>query len=282
MKIGRLILTHRQDLILPLKNFYLPSKTEFLVLAYNQITVKPDCFEQTKNFKLMPYLGKGAGGSILGQQFLVWADAAKNYPEIDFWIVQDYDILCMPTDIVIASHVGRGQYGMIGNPFAFLRRKNRASQKDVFPFFYKDVPDSLSSSRVYRYLEEELKKIYPLKIEGEECIYTGYGDFLATSKENISLLGEERLRNLKEGGAEQVPHTVFSAKHILPVDLRQFFSMKIILDPTLYVNFNSKYDFSHPVKYWPGSSVKPNFKLRMKSFIKYLLKFNRVAKNFPE
>jgi hypothetical protein len=268
MKLARAILTHRQDLIPHIKRYYLESgKTDFLIIAYNQLSVDPKKFEQTENFKLFPYLGKGSSGSIVGQMFLVWADLAKNFPEVEKWIIHDYDVIVKPTDEELAAKVGENEYGMVGTPFVYNQETIADKEADdLYPFLKSGLNLSLNN-QTYKSLEKELLKTY-------KAVLTGYGDFIVASSKDLALLGQEHLRDLPSGGAEQVPHTVFAQKNIKPKDLKKYFSCFVSLDNSVYADFESKYDISHPSKFWPGFP-KPGLKLRIRRFLKLLLTDSR-------
>ena len=96
MKLGRLILTHRKDYIDKLKTFYLDGgRTDFLVIAHNKKTVDTSHFKTDARFHLVPYCGRGPMCSVMGHQFRVWVDVARQFPEIEGWVVHDYDF-CVP------------------------------------------------------------------------------------------------------------------------------------------------------------------------------------------
>jgi len=250
------------------------------VVAYNQFSVNPKGFEQFENFKLYPYLGKGAQGSIFGQMFLVWGDLAKTFPEIDFWIFHDYDVLVKPRDSEIFELVKPGNYGMIGKPFNYsLKTIEQSSAEALYPFPKKGLLYSLGNAN-YKYLESELLKNYPVNQEGQNVVLTGYGDFLAAYSKDLLLFTNGNLKNLKNGGSEQAPHTVFGHCGIRPVDISEHFSCFVSVDNTLYGKFESNYDISHPVKFWPGLKPAP-FKLRLKRMVKMFLSGASYSKVRP-
>ncbi len=284
MKLGRLILTHRQELILPIKEYYLSGgRTDFLVIAYNQATVDAGQFLETENFKLFPYLGKGLNGSILGQQFLVWKNAAKKYPEIDFWIAHDYDVLVKPADHEISKLVGSGEYAVIGQPFPNWQKgmKSKESARDLFPFLRHYISEGDVKDKIFKTYEKVLIQNFPYSFEGVPTILSGNGDFIATSRENLLLLDDTKLEQFPVGGTEQIPHTVLRYYGIEAKDLRSYFSIRISLDNTTYVPFRNKFDFTHPVKFWPGVS-DPGLILRLKKFIKEYWPKNRPATSIPK
>ena len=277
MKIGRGILTHRQDMVPVLRDFY-KDKTDFLVVAYNSHSVAPAEFTQTDRFKLFPYFGKGKAGNVAGQQYLVWKDIAKQYPDIDAWVMHDYDVLVRPSDGAIFSHISEGMYATIGLPFAIWQKGMKGdTTTDPFPFnLLHYYTPRVSKDDTFSKLEPVLLKEYPCVFEGVETIMTSYGDFIAANTKDVLRFDDPRLFDIPSGGAEQVPATVLTHAKLSAVDLRRFFKIKMTLDPSLFVDFDEQYDISHTVKFWPGSSVKPTLKQRLIRFLKPY-----VTKSFP-
>ena len=279
MKIGRLILTYREDLINTLHDFYLGKRTNFLVIAYNRATVNPDKFEQSENFKLVPYYGSGGKygqpGGIGGQQYHVWVDVVKKFPEIDGWVIHDYDFIAKPSDADIFSHIAPNEYAMAGTAFPVLLPGMKITDIDTYPF-----PQSYQYwYQGFNPQKELIRKIlmesYPVSSQGIQTIMGGSSDFIATSKVNILLLDDEKISDPELEGAEQIPHTIWRARGIKPVDMRKFYKMKVLLD-VQYIPFSDKYDMLNPVKYWPGQKpsskiVLQNLKYRFKKFIKQLI-----------
>jgi len=287
MKHGRIITTHRQDLILAIKDFYLGSKTQFLVIAYNQDLVDPSKFIESENFKLVPYNAKRPDGRLSIRQWKVWPMAAALFPEIDFWVVHDYDVLCKPGDLDIASHVKPDEYGMVGKPIPLWQEGMPETNLDNLPFpsnyrFWKKKLKTFPSQDIaeIEHFESVLKQSFPNRYDGVTTVLCGFGDFLATSAKNLSLLGDSRLASIQSGGIEQIPHSVFGHAGIRAVDLRQWYSMAISFDSTLSIPFKNNFDISHPVKYWPQGN-KPGIKLKIKSLIKHLLRPGWKVVNKP-
>ena len=281
MRLGRLILTHRQDLISSIKEFYLPSKTNFLVVGYNKKSVNANLFQENENFKMHGYQGNGPSGSLAGRQYVAWAEVARKYPEIDIWVMHDYDVLCKPTDAEMTKYLESGQYGVVGQPFASTKvARSKDEPKDVFPYFVKDLDKSIDISDNYAYWEKELLKLYPIYVHGIKSIFTGNGDLIVGHRDIFLFLEDEHIRSLDNGGAEQVPHTLFAYHGIRPLDLRKYFSIFFSLDNNIYASYNNSYDISHPVKFWSGGA-KPSLKIVLKKFIAYLLRYNRVARSRP-
>lgn len=259
-----------------IKDFYLGDKTDFLVIGYNDAYIDPKKFTQSKNFKMLPYKGTDKQGNLAVVQWRVWPALASQFPEIDFWVVHDYDVICKPTDRSIASHVEPNQYAMLGKPIP-LWQPGMPEQDvaDSFPFspgyrFWKKVqmqPQVAADSEIF---EGTLRKNFPNFFQGLPTILCGYGDILATYSKNLLLLSDPRLNPINRGGIEQVPHSVFGYFGLTAVDLRSWYSLHVSLDNTLYVSFNNKFDISHPVKYWPVGK-QPGLKLKTKRLIKQLL-----------
>ena len=260
MKIGRLILTHREDLILSIRDFYLKNRSEFLVIAYNQNSVRPEKFIETENFKLLPYFGKGLNGSIAGKQYYIWAQGAKAFPQIDAWVMHDYDVLCKPTDAEIFAHIPVGHYAGLGMPFYMWQEGiSQPTTKDIYPFWYHYVSENVQPEITYFHIKDFLLKRFPLEVEKKETFMCGYGDWVAAYRSQLLLLDDPVLKELETIGSDSVPPTVFAYNGILPVDLRKYFSMYISFDNTLYVPFENKFDISHPVKFWPKGTLKATF-----------------------
>ncbi len=151
MKLGRVVLTYRPDLIPALKEFYLgQGRTEFLVIAYNKQLVNPEEFKQEDNFKLEPYLGEKSGGNITGQQFFAWLAVVKNYPNIDAWVMHDYDLLVRPSDKEIFKHISKGGYASLGKPFAnWQEGMTGNTTEDVFPYPYHIFPPEIKKMIIF-------------------------------------------------------------------------------------------------------------------------------------
>lgn len=251
MRLGRLILTHREDLILTLKNFYLPSRTDFLVIAYDRLNVNPAKFEEGNNFRLVPY-ETDPKLKLNGQQFRVWTNVVRMFPEIEGWVVHDYDMIAKPNDQEIFQHLGEKNYGMIGTSFP-VWVEGMTEQFDTYPFpqghrYWGAGPDLM---RPFQALIEA----YPTKVGEKETFYGGYGDFLAARSEYFLLMEENPLlRRVTEGGNEQVPHTVWRAHGVLPVDMTRYYRTKVFVDGRYLPErmLYSRYDFLHPLKFWPG------------------------------
>jgi hypothetical protein len=281
MRLGRLVLTHREDLIPILKRFYLGPRSAFLVIAYNSSVVDQKKFEQGDNFRLVPYSAHPRIG-LDGQQFRVWIDVAKKFSDIDGWITHDYDLVAKPSDAEIFRHIDNEQYAMIGEPFPVWMPGMVEEKIDTYPF-----------PQGYRYWyqarnpkDENVFKIlstaFPCEHRGITTIVGGYGDFIATRRENILLLDDPKIDSLRSGGIEQVAHTIFAAKGIKAVDMRRFFKTKIHIDST-YLSarmLDSRYDFLHPVKFWPGGKMPTqkdkfnNLKFKLKNRVKKLIRYD--------
>lgn len=254
MKLGRLILTYRQDLIPALKEFYLNSgRSDFLVIAYNSELVDPKGFKETSDFKLEPYVGRGAGGNISGQQFLVWAEVAKKYPKIEGWVIHDYDLLAKPTDAEIFKKLKNHSYASIGKRFAnWQTGMTGKTTEDIYPYPYHFISASEQKDEYQMGVEKVLLKHFPVTFQNTPTIMTGYTDFLAAYSSDLALLNNPKLKEIFLGGIDQVVHTVFAHNHLAQIDLRQFFSASISLDDDSPAPFNNNFDFSHPVKFWPS------------------------------
>lgn len=250
MRIGRLILTHRRDLLAVLKSHYLPARTDFLVIAYDRSSVGAPGIAEGGNFRLLPY-DTHPLWKLDGRQFRVWLKAVRAFPRIEGWVIHDYDLAAKPTDAEIFSHLGEDEYAMIGQPFP-VWREGMKSGFDTYPF-----PQShrfWGTGAVSRERYQALVDCFPVEVDGVKSFYAGYSDFLAASSASLLLLDDRRLDAMNRGGSEQVPHAVWGAKGIKAVDLRRFYKSKIRLDgrylPPRF--FNAPYDFLHPLKFWPG------------------------------
>jgi len=283
MKLGRLILTHRQELILPIKDFYLTGgRTNFLVIAYNRLSVDATKFKEADNFKLMPYFGKELGGSAGGHQYFVWKEVAKSFPHIDAWVIHDYDLQAKPTDREIFSHLNPNEYGCIGMPFPIWQEgMTKSITANIFPFLRHFVSSDLPKNERHKRMEELLVKNFPIMHQGVPTIMTGYADIIAVLREHLLFFDQPSINNFESTGNEQIPATVLNYYKIKPVDLRKSFSCSISLDNTIYIPFNNKFDFSHPVKFWPGIN-KPSLLLRIKKTIKKLLRKFGPAISYPK
>jgi hypothetical protein len=276
MKLGRIITCYREDLILQIKDFYLGgNRTDFLVVAYNEEHVDPSKFSQTENFKLVPYRGRDANGGFIIVQWKTWPKTAAMFPEIGFWVLHDYDVLCKPSDSDIQSHIKENEYAMLGSPIILWQEGMPEEDMDCYPFardyrYWKKVKFLPQDAASIEKFESVLKQNFPKIYKGIPTILCGYGDFLATSSKNLMLLADPRLEPISNGGIEQVPHSVFGYNGIRAVDLREYYSLNISMDNTLYAAFKNKFDISHSVKFWPQGN-KPALKLRLKRFIKSML-----------
>lgn len=273
MRIGRLILTHREDLIPNLKDFYLPERTNFLVVAYDKSAVNPSKFMEGENFRLVPY-DVHPEFKLNGQQFRVWINVVKMFPQIEAWVVHDYDMIVKPSDKEIMSHIGEKQYGMIGTSFpVWVEGINE--KYDTYPFpqggrYWGERPGAFIRFKT-------LIEVYPTVVGKNRTFYAGYGDFLAARSEYFLLMEENPLiKQVVAGGCEQVPHTVWKAHGIKPVDMTRYYRTKIFLDGRYLSTrlFDSKYDLMHPMKFWPGGK-KPSRQdkiFQIKSIIKATIK----------
>ena len=286
MKLGRLILTHRKDYIEKLKRFYLDGgRTDFLVIAPNQKTADPSKFVTTDTFHLVPYCGRGERFGqpcgVSGQQFRVWVDVVKRFPEIEGWVVHDYDFACRVSDKEIMSHVKPNEYAMIGKAFPVWQEGMKENEGiDTYPFIqdhrhtHNQIPLGPIDAKVYA----TLMNAFPHYYHGIRTPLCGYGDFIATSRENFLLLDDPALKDLEFGGIEQVPHTIWGVKGITPVDMHPLYRMKILLD-VVYVPMDARYDMIHPAKVWEGESPTlverwKNSKWKFKNLIKWLIGYH--------
>lgn len=280
MKIGRLILTHREDLVLPIRDFYLDSdRTSFLVVAVNPNTVDVKKFAETDSFRLAEFAFPRPDGtvSMKSRNWRVWVEVAKKFPEIDAWVAHDYDFIAKPSDADIMSHVRPDEYAMIGTAFP-VRQKGMGNAKiDTYPFpqgwdYWHQTahPDGLP-------VDTALFEFYPVFFQGIKTLVGGYGDFAAASRVNMLLLDDERLKTAEILGGEQIPHTVWRVRGVKPVDLRKFYKVNVLLD-VLYTPMSDAYDFQHPVKFWPGQPLdknitKENRMYKLKNFVKRLIRY---------
>jgi hypothetical protein len=284
MTIGRIVLTHREDLIDMLKEYYLESgRTKFLVISYHPTLVDPKKFPEGKNFKLVPFFRPGekdGSQSIDGQQFRAWVTAVKAYPEITHWVAHDYDVVSKVSDDEIFSRVNDTQFAMIGEPIPIWQEGMVEANVRTFPFPQKHKdwhmpPDALSQS-VVKLMNRILMDAYPHYFQGIKTLLGGYGDIIATSSKNFLYLDDPILKNIKKGGGEQVPHTIFGAHGLSAVDLSKYYKVKMAYDNS-YSSLDEPYDFIHPVKFWPKGQKAPPL-LLFKNLVKKFLGLFRPAR----
>lgn len=277
MRLGRLILTFREKYIDQLKKFYLDSgRTKFLVVAYNKKTVDPSKFKTTDSFRLVPYC-LGEECSATGQQYRVWVDVVRQFPAIEGWVVHDYDFVCRAPDDEIFSHIGANDYAMVGKAFPIWQEGMKDTGVDTYPFaqdhrhWHNDNPPNPIRLKV----DEILFRSFPYFFQNIKTFFGGYSDFIATTSKNFLLLDDPAIRGLERGGIEQVPHSIWGAKGVKPVDMRSWYKMKVLLD-VMYFPMDERYQMIHPAKVWEGESVSlndrfRNIKWKFKNFIKWLI-----------
>lgn len=273
MKLGRLILTHREDLINQLRDFYLVGeRTDFLVIAYDA-TKKIDTkkFSQSDTFRIIPfsYPEQKENPTMSGRQWRVWIEIAKKFPEIDSWVIHDYDFVTKPSDKEILSHLAPNDYGMIGAAFPVWKPGMANANIDTYPFpqshrYWHKTPTPAGAL-----VDQTLLKEYPVSFQGIKTLVGGFSNFIASSRINILLLDDHKIDNSKLMGVEQIPHTIWRARGVRPVDMRKFYKTKVLLD-VKYIPFSDEYDMLSPVEFWPGKS-SPGAKERVKN-IEYGLK----------
>ncbi len=266
MKFGRLILTHREDLINQLKDFYLGGKrTEFLVIACDATKVDTKKFSQNDTFHIVPFLFPGMDGATMtGRQWRVWIEIAKNFPEIDSWVIHDYDFVAKPNDSEILSHLAPNEYAMIGAAFPVWRKGMGYTKIDTYPFPQSHRYWHQNLTLDDTLVNNTLNSAFPVTFQGIKTVVGGFSDFIATSKTNILFLDDPKVNNPKLEGVEQIPHTIWRAMGVRPVDMRNFYKMKVLMD-VKYIPFSDEYDMLNPVKFWPGKSI-PALRERMKNF----------------
>ncbi len=264
-KLGRLILADREDIIERLRDFYLEKgRTEFLAVAYNGETVNSQKFQESERFRLIPYKAFDGQVTIFGDRHRVWIEAAKKFPGIDGWVVHDYDFICRPRDEDIFSHIGPNEYGMVGKAFPMWQdgMRKEGEDFDTYPF-----PQSqrfwgkFSTAPTDEEVENALLNSYPFDFHGIKTILIGYSDFIAASRENILKLDEPRFATVY-GGIERLPHTLWHAKGVSPVDMRQYCKVKVLMD-VVYIPMDESYDMLHPVKFWHG--ISPDLRTRVEN-----------------
>jgi len=280
MQTARLILNHREDLVLPLKDFYLGSgRTSRLVMAVNPNTVNIRRFKEDDSFRLTAHAFPRPDGtaSMRSRNWRVWAEVAKQFPQIDMWVAHDYDLTVLPGDADITAHVKPSEYAMIGTAFPIWQEGMKDVDFDTYPFPEGHRYWRLNSNPYDRAVEAALLKYYPVDFQNIQTVMAGYGDFVATSRENLLRLDDDRLKLIDVFGGEQVPHTIWRVQGIRPVDMRQFYKTKVLMD-VVYTPMDVKYDFVHPVKFWPGQPVdkglrKQNRTYKFKNFVKRLIRY---------
>lgn len=272
MKLARLIITFREDLIDELRRFYLDcGRTDFLVLACNRESVDISRLKESDNFRLVPYAGPGPKGSISGLQYHVWLEVIKKFPGFGGWVIHDYDLVCKPSDEEIFSKLKSDEYAMIGRTFPVWQKGMKPAAVDTYPFpqgheyWCAMRGNAGENDGVRRMLLEK----FPVYFGGVKTFLGGYGDFLATATGNLLLLDLPEIRAVKRGGVEQIHHSVFAAKGITPVDMRQSYRAKIKLDGR-YLSPGALFgdrDFLHPVKFWPGVGRAPTGRDKMRNVL---------------
>lgn len=277
MKIGRLILTFREDLILRLRDFYVGGdRTDLLVIAYNAGMVDPHKFKTDEKFKLIPYQTPQRSSSISGLQYKIWIDVAKKFPQIEGWVIHDYDFYCKPKDSDLFSHIKEDEYGMIGKAFPIWQEGMGETSIDTYPFPQSHKYWHKTNNPIDKEVDTVLMRTYPVTYGGVTTLMGGYSDCIVTRSKNILLLDDPAFLNLP-GGLEQVPHTVWGTRNVKPVDMRQFYNVRVLMD-VLYLPIDNRYDMLNPVKVWDGSKVsfrmkRENLKLKLKKIVKRLIRY---------
>jgi len=279
MRTARLILTFREDLIPHLRDFYVGGgRTDLLVVAYNASMVDPHKFTTNEKFQLVPYqTSQRRSQSISGLQYKVWVEVAKKFPHVEGWVVHDYDFYCNPNDSDLFSHIKEDEYGMIGMAFPVWREDMGDTNIDTYPFPQSHRYWHNTNNPIDREVDAVLTKTYPAMYGGTTTLIGGYSDCIVTSSRNLLLLDDPAFEHLS-GGLEQVPHTVWRARNVKPVDFRQFYKVRVLMD-VLYVPIDPHYDMLNPVKVWDtetGASAPmkfQNFKLKLKKIVKRLIRY---------
>ena len=282
--IGRIILTHREDLIEILKEYYLDSgRTNFLVISYKRDAVNPEKFKGHKGLYFIPFFNDEKSLSsqdIAGQQFRAWVTAVRAFPMITHWVIHDYDVVCKVGDKEIMSLVNDEQFAMIGEPIPVWQEGMKDIGLRTFPFPQRhqdwNKPKDALSKSVSNLISSVLMDAYPYYFQGIKTLLGGYGDVVATSSKNLLYLDDPKIKNIHLGGSEQVPHTIFNAHNIKAVDLSKHYKTKMIYDNS-YASLDEPYDFIHPVKFWPKGQKAPPL-LLFKNLVKKFLGFFRPAK----
>jgi hypothetical protein len=276
MKTGRLILTSREDLIETFKNFYLGKRTDFLVVAYDQNKVNISKFKEDNRFHFIPFISP-KGGDIFGQQYRVWIDVVRKFRDVDSWVIHNYDFLCKPCDKEIISNIKDAEYAMIGTAFPVWKEGMRDAHIDTYPFPQSHEFWHHTKNPIDELIDEILMKNYSVEFQGIKTLIGGFSNFIATTAKNLLLLDSEGIRDLKLGGIEQVPHTIWKERGITPIDMRKYYSMKILLD-VVHLPFEENYDMLYPVKFWPGQTVdktvaRLNRTYKIKKLIKKFIRY---------
>ena len=276
MKIARLILTFREDLIPTLREFYVGGgRTDLLVIAYNSSLVNAEKFKTDDKFKLVPYVApKRNSLSISGLQYKVWVDIAKKFPQVEGWVIHDYDFYCNPSDHEIFSHIHEDEYGMIGTAFPIWKEGMEEVSIDTYPFPQSHRYWHVTDNPIDQEVDALVMQTYPTTYGGVTTLMGGYSDFIVTSSKNLLLLDDPVFQNLP-GGLEQVPHSVWHKRNIKAVDFRKFYKVKVLMD-VLYVSLSKDYDMLNPIKFWPGSppdlsSNYQNVRSKIKKVVKQIM-----------
>jgi hypothetical protein len=213
--------------------------------------------------------------SISGLQYKVWIEVAKKFPKIRGWVVHDYDFYCGPKDSDLFSHVQENEYGMIGKAFPVWQKGMGKTHVDTYPFPQSHEYWHRTNNSIDKEVDSVLMRTYPVKYGSVTTLMGGYSDCIVTTSRNILLLDDPVFSNLP-GGLEQVPHTVWATRNIESVDMRQFYTMRVLMD-VFYVPIDKKYDMLNPVKIWDiesGASFNmrfENLKMRAKKIVKRLI-----------
>lgn len=259
--IARLILVPRQDVLDRVVDLY-SSRTSFLILGYNEETFTP---RAPSDVGLVPYRGVSAElvkrwdfptawvGHPLGTTWKTWISAGRMFPDVERWVIHDYDLICRPRDEDLVGHVPTDSYGMIGTPVPRYKPGIDASRfaNRTYPFVHSRYErlwygeDELNT-RVVDKLFSVLEREYPFDVNGVTSALCGYGDLVVLPRDILVKLGDPALEEIEVGGIEQVVHCVARAAGYHPVDLSRVFRTRVRFTPMVW--FSNKDEIVHPVK----------------------------------
>jgi len=259
--IGRLILVPAEIMLPGLIDYY-KHRSDFLVIGYNK-----DNFSPSRSYPvpLIPYrgvgreiavkygFGEGAAGHPLGT---VWRRAStldQTFPEIQFWIIHDYDVVCKPHDREIADVVPENCYGMIGLPIPRYKPAidETAFESSTFPFTHQTyrtlwhAADEMTARNDHNFLDV-LENEFPFIQNGITTVLCGYGDIIAAPVNLLRCLRDKRLDPIEIGGIEQVIHNIAFHNHFKPFDLSKAFRTRVHFSALSW--FADSDQIIHPLK----------------------------------
>jgi len=263
------------------------SRTQQLVIAYNRDSnpTQPPSF----GVPLIPYDGVGAKvcekfnlpmsgvSHPMGTVWRAWVKAAEQFPDVAYWVIHDYDVVCLPDDATLVRQLPSGTYGMIGQPIPRYKKGMRVrTAQEISPFTHSHHEALWNTTvpltkRTDRSFLDVLEKHFPSVENGVETVLCGYGDIIVAPAPLIRRLGQPPLDQIEIGGIEQVIHSVAPSMGYRPYDLSNNFRTDIQF--RLPIWFSTRSEIIHPVKSW---SLMESRWARYKHFL-----YNAVMRVLP-